>query len=211
LGVTVLLLRRSILTEKLARRGQHIAREYSVDILELTRVGDVMDKDAPTVPMNTTVAELSNRIAQGDPLIARRQATLILDAENKLAGIITRGDILRVLRESMTSTITVMDAGETELIIAHADESLHEAVARMLKHDIGRLPVVERADQRKVVGYLGRAAILAAQAKFYEEEEVRARGPIVPNALEKALSGLANEKLLKRANRDARSSEGGAG
>jgi len=206
LGVTVLLLRRSILTEKLARRGQHIAREYSVDILELTRVGDVMDKDAPTVPMNTTVAELSNRIAQGDPLIARRQATLILDAENKLAGIITRGDILRVLRESMTSNPTVMEAGETKLIVAHADESLHEATARMLKHDIGRLPVVDRADQRKVVGYLGRAAILAAQAKFYEEEEVRARGPIVPNALEKALSGLANEKLLKRTERDTRPS-----
>lgn len=42
LGVTVLLMRRSILTEKLARRGQHIAREYSVDIFELMRVGEVM-------------------------------------------------------------------------------------------------------------------------------------------------------------------------
>ena len=43
LCVTVLLLRRSILTEKLARRGQHIAREYSVDVFERLRVGDVMD------------------------------------------------------------------------------------------------------------------------------------------------------------------------
>jgi len=211
LGVTVLWLRRSILTEKLARRGQHIAREYSVDLLELTRVGDVMDKDVPIVPLNTTVAELSNRIAQGDPLIARRQATLILDPENKLAGIITRGDILRVLRESMTSPVTVIEAGETELVVAYADESLHDAASRMLKHDIGRLPVVDREDPRRVVGYLGRAAILAAQAKFYEEEEVRARGPIVPTALEKALSGFAHEKLLKKRNGAAPSSNGGGG
>ncbi|MDE3067341.1 MAG: chloride channel protein [Verrucomicrobiota bacterium] len=46
LGVTVLVLRRSILTEKLARRGQHIAREYSVDLFELVRVGEVMDRQA---------------------------------------------------------------------------------------------------------------------------------------------------------------------
>jgi chloride channel protein, CIC family len=210
LGVTVLLLRRSILTEKLARRGQHIAREYSVDILELTRVGDVMDKDIPTVPMNMTVAELSNRIAQGDPLIARRQATLIVDANNQLAGIITRGDILRVLRESMTSTITVIEAGETELIVTHEDESLHDAAALMLKHDIGRLPVVDRQDLKRVVGYLGRSGILIAQAKFYEEEEVRGRGPIIPSALEKALSGFTAQKVLKRSSRNGHSSGGGA-
>src|ERR1041384_7526034 len=50
LAVTVLLLRRSILTEKLARRGQHIAREYSVDLFELMRVGDVMDMTPPVAP-----------------------------------------------------------------------------------------------------------------------------------------------------------------
>ena len=44
LPVTALLLRRSTLTEKLARRGQPIARQYSVDSLELVRVGDVMDR-----------------------------------------------------------------------------------------------------------------------------------------------------------------------
>ena len=43
-GVTVLLLRRSILTEKIARRGHHMAREYSVDPFEVHRVGEVMDR-----------------------------------------------------------------------------------------------------------------------------------------------------------------------
>jgi len=199
----VLWLRRSILTEKLARRGQHVAREYSVDLLDLTRVGDVMDKDLPMVPPTTTVAELSNRIAQGDPTISKRQATLIVGEDKKLIGIITRGDILRVLRESLSGTVTVLEAGETKLIVAYEDESLHDAAARMLKHDIGRLPVVDRQDPQHAIGYLGRVAILAAQAKFYEEEEVRTRGPIVPSALEKALSGLKSDKMLKKNATDA--------
>ncbi len=50
LGVTVLLMRRSILTEKIARRGHHITREYSVDLFNLLRVGEVMDENPPTIP-----------------------------------------------------------------------------------------------------------------------------------------------------------------
>ena len=59
--MTVLLLRRSILTEKIARRGHHIFREYSVDPFDIHRVGEVMDRDVPTVPTAMTVAELSRR------------------------------------------------------------------------------------------------------------------------------------------------------
>src|SRR6185369_13539194 len=73
LAVTVLLMRRSILTEKLARRGHHISREYSVDAFDLMRVGDVMEVNAPTTLSTTTIGELSRRIAQGDPAVSRRQ------------------------------------------------------------------------------------------------------------------------------------------
>jgi len=182
LGVTVLLLRRSILTEKLARRGQHIAREYSVDLLELMRVGEAMDKDAPTIPSDMTVAELSRRITNGDPVISRRQGTLILDKEGKLAGIITRGDVVRSLQQSPAGTMTVLEAGKQDLVVAYPDETLQDAIARMLRHDIGRLPVVSRQETGAVLGYLGRASILAARVRYQQEEEVRSRGPIFPFA-----------------------------
>ena len=74
LRVTVLLMRRSILTEKLARRGQHITREYSVDPFELMRVGEVMDTAAPTIPADMNVSQLSELIAKGDPVVARGKA-----------------------------------------------------------------------------------------------------------------------------------------
>jgi hypothetical protein len=80
-AVTVLLLRRSILTEKVARRGHHILREYAVDPFDLLRVNEVMDKVPVTIPATLTFAELSERIARGDPQIARQQGTPIVDEQ----------------------------------------------------------------------------------------------------------------------------------
>jgi H+/Cl- antiporter ClcA len=177
LGVTVLVLRRSILTEKLARRGQHIAREYSVDLFELMRVGEVMDRRFPIIPAEMTVGELSGRITQGDPDISRRQGTLVLGADQKLAGIITRGDLVRAIRADPAGNMSVLDAGETRLVVSYPDELLNDAVAKMLRHDIGRLPVVKRDEPGRVVGYLGRADILGARKRHHEEEEVRSKGP----------------------------------
>jgi CIC family chloride channel protein len=179
LCVTVLLLRRSILTEKLARRGQHIAREYSVDPFELMRVGDVMDRQPPAVSADTTVAALSQRIASGDPVVARRQGTLVVDQAGRLAGIVTRGDLMVVLQNGAGESITVLEAGTTNLVTTHDDATLQDALTLMLRHDIGRLPVVDHADEGKIVGYLGRADILAARRRRQEEEERRERGPLL--------------------------------
>ncbi len=56
------------------------------------------------------------------------------------------------------------------------DELVSEAAAKMLRQDVGRLPVVDRRDERKAVGYLGRAAILAARARRLHDEHVREEG-----------------------------------
>ena len=179
LCVTVLMMRRSILTEKLARRGQHIAREYSVDSFELMRVGEVMDPAAPIIPAHMSVSQLSELIANDDPAVARRQGTIIVDAQNRLAGIITRGDVVRSLEKNASGTSTVLEAGKQDLIVTFADELLHDAVKKMLNNNIGRLPVVDRNNPQRVIGYLGRANILAARLKQHEEEELRERGAVV--------------------------------
>ncbi len=178
LGVTVLVLRRSILTEKLARRGQHIAREYSVDVFEMMRVGDVMDRQVPTVPADMTVGELSDRIAKGHPAVSRRQAVVITDGNQRLAGIITRGDVMRALENDPAGELPVLEAGNTNVIFTYPDELLHDAIAKMLRHSIGRLPVVRRDKPDHIVGYLGRADILGARMRLHDEEELRSQGPI---------------------------------
>ena len=176
-GVTVLLMKRSILTEKLARRGHHISCEYSVDTFDLARVKDVMDRNPPMVSMDTSLRDMVERISSGDPLLASHQATLLMDAQDRLSGIITRGDMLRALRGDDSAGLLVSHVGVTgtSVIVTHPEESLRSALTKMLSHDIGRLPVVEFHDPGRVVGYLGRAALLAARLKPHEEEHVLER------------------------------------
>jgi hypothetical protein len=83
--MTVLLLRRSILTEKVARHRHHLIREYSVDPLEVVRVGGIMDRAVPTLPATMTVTELSEEIAHGDSPLTHRQGTPVVDKEEGYA------------------------------------------------------------------------------------------------------------------------------
>ncbi len=175
LGVTVLLMRRSILTEKIARRGHHISREYSVDLFELMRVNEVMDADPPTVGEDTTVAQLSDSIAQGHPKLIQRQGTIILDKNRRLAGIITRGDLLRAMQQNRAET-PVLEAGKRELIVTYPDEQLRDAVAKMLTNNVGRLPVVDPHDPLHLLGYLGRSCVMSARLRQHDEEHRREPG-----------------------------------
>lgn len=177
LCVTVLILRRSILTEKLARRGQHIACEYSVDPFELIRVSDVMDRNPPLVRGSMTIAALSEKIAGDASPLSRRQASVIVDENGRLAGIITRDTVTRSLVSAGEEQRTVLEAAGGEAEFAYPDETLQAAVRKMLKSEAGRLPVVERSASGKVVGYLGRAEILAARARVHDQEDLHEKGP----------------------------------
>jgi H+/Cl- antiporter ClcA/predicted transcriptional regulator len=174
-GVTVLLLRRSILTEKVARRGYHVMREYGVDPLTMVRVGEVMDKNPPLIPAKMLLSELSDRIARAEPEVSRHEGLLLVDDKQQLAGIITRGDVIRALAENGDNHITVSGAGSHNVIVTYADELLYEAVSKMVHNNIGRLPVVSRREPRRIVGYIGRSNLMAGRLRHFEDEYVRER------------------------------------
>jgi CBS domain-containing protein len=174
--VTVLVMKRSILTEKVARRGYHITREYSVDPFELTRVGDAMDRAVHAVPATMTVGELARRISERDPEVTRHHAVPLVDEAGKLAGIITRGDVLRALEQPEGRDLSVRQAGTSPAVTVFPDQLIQEAVNRMLRHKIGRVLVVDRDDPRQIVGYLGRPGILEARLHRHHEEHVREPG-----------------------------------
>jgi len=120
---------------------------------------------------------------RGEPEVCRRQGTLLVDSQNRLAGIATRGDLLRALQRDPSGQTRALDAGSTQAITAHPDEPLQDAIARMLKHDVGRLPVVSRSDPGQVVGYLGRNGLMIARSRYHEEEEIREKshwGDLLP-------------------------------
>lgn len=176
-GVAMLFMpKSSIMTEKLARRGLRIHQDYETDVLQQVAVEETMDREVPTIPSDMRLGELARRIARHDPEVSRHQGMVLIDADGNLAGIITRSDVLRALETDPAGAMTVLDAGTREVVVAYPDELLHDASAKMLRHNIGRLPVVDRDDPRRVVGYLGRPGIMAARLRRLEEEHVREPG-----------------------------------
>jgi H+/Cl- antiporter ClcA len=166
----------SIMTEKLARRGLRIHQDYETDVLQQMSVSETMDKQVPTVAGDMRLSDLAEKIANRDPEVSRHQGLVVLDRSGKLAGIITRGDVFRTLDEDTAGTMTVLEAATRDLIVTYPDEGLHEASAKMLRNNVGRLPVVDRKDPSRVVGYLGRHGIMSARMHRLDEEHVRERG-----------------------------------
>jgi CIC family chloride channel protein len=176
-GIAMLLMPgASIMTEKLARRGLRTHQDYEADVLQQMVVSETMDPGVPTLPAEMLVGELADRIARREPEVSAHQGMFILDANGKLAGVITRGDVLRALDKDPSGAMTVTEAGTRDLIVTYPEEVLHEASVKMLRNNIGRLPVVDREDPRHVVGYLGRPGIMAARLRRLEDEHVREPG-----------------------------------
>jgi CIC family chloride channel protein len=184
-GIAMLLMpASSIMTEKLARRGLHVHQDYEADVLSQARVAETMEQEFPSIPANTTVGALAARIAKHEPAVARHEALLILDDAGKLCGIITRGDLLRALDKDSSGAMTIQEAGATRLVVTHPDELVSEAASKMLRNDIGRLPVVDRSDHRKAVGYLERSGVMAARLRRFQDEHVREPGWFTSNGAE---------------------------
>ncbi len=202
-GVTVFSLRRSILTEKVARRGYHLMREYWVDPLTLVRISDVMDADPPSITWTMTVGELADRIIRADPRVCRRHALPIVDDQRRLVGIVTRGDMLRAIADSGAET-PVLDAGSRNPAVTYPDELVYAALDTMLSKDIGRLLVVARDEPDRLLGYLGRAELLAARQQHFSEERHRERGWLTV-----ATRMLKLNKILRQRGRISESEKAG--
>jgi H+/Cl- antiporter ClcA len=179
-AVTVLLMKRSILTEKVARRGYHVIREYSVSPLARFRVEDVMERDTPTIPADARADQLLRRLLELDPILGRRHAWPLVDDSGALVGILTRGDLLSSIdRDDMgdgDSDPCVLEIGSRNLVIAYADDLLQDAVDAMIRAGVARLPVVNRSDPTRLVGMVSRDGLAAAYRALLDDEQVRERG-----------------------------------
>lgn len=176
-GIAMLLMpSASIMTEKLVRRGLRIHQDYEADMLQQMSVSQTMDPEVPAVPGDMWLVDLADRIARRDPEVSQHQALFIMGVDGKLAGVITRGDVFRALDKDSTQSMTVLEAGTRDVVVTYPDEALHDASAKMLLNNIGRLPVVDRKDPGHVVGYLGRHGIMAARLRRLDEEHVRESG-----------------------------------
>jgi chloride channel protein, CIC family len=173
--VGVLLMKRSILTEKVARHGHHLTREYSVDPYEILRVAEVMNEDVDTLPSSMTLRDatvlLTGRAAADDPS-RWHQGYPVVTSEGNVAGVLTRGDVVRWSAEEALASETL---GELvgEPVVGHPGEPVGRLADRMAARDVGRTPIVD--DEGKLVGIVSRRDLLRARSKRMTDELERAR------------------------------------
>jgi CBS domain-containing protein len=178
-AVTVLVMKRSILTEKVARRGYHISREYAVDPLELTSIEEVMTREVVVIPASMPVMALLARFRGS----SKHQAYPVVASDGNLQGVITRANLLEEWvftdvgtgREANNELIIAFDLVNREAIVAYPWESCRTAAQRMAQNGVGRLPVVSPDDPRKVIGIISRSDVLKPRARQVEEEDQRER------------------------------------
>ena len=167
---TVLVLKRSILTEKVARRGFHLSREYSVDPLEVIFVREVMRTRLIAFEGSGTIAEARSMVKDGHSSRGQHLYPVIKD-DRRLGGVITRKDLA-----SHPGELTRMsDLARSNPIMAFADEPLSTVVYRMAETGYTRMPVVDSDEERTLVGMISLDDLLHARARNLSEERTRER------------------------------------
>jgi CBS domain-containing protein len=174
-AVSVLVLKRSVLTEKIARRGYHLSREYDVDPLEILFVGEVMEPDIVTFDAHVSAAAALDEVSGTDPerVLARRQMLYpVMDRRGRMCGIVTR---------TMLETAVHDRAGEQPLaalaigrpVVTHADETLRAVAQAMAAHEVDKMPVVDRSDPTRVIGIVSLTMLLAGRLRDLQEARER--------------------------------------
>jgi H+/Cl- antiporter ClcA len=174
-GITVLSLRRSILTEKISRRGYHLSCEYAIDPLEILFVREVMRSNVLSLRADMTLEALSRMVKTEH---RRSQRLLpIVDADGRLVGVLTRSDVRRALEEHPNdcAAVTLGQLARPNPVEAHPNEPLRIVVNRMADTGITRFPVVENSDSRKLLGIVALSDLLKARAHQLDEEYHRER------------------------------------
>ena len=167
-GVTVLLMKRSILTEKIARRGQHITREYGVDPYELARVGEVMVREVDTLSTELSIADAVAALQAG-----RHRIYPVVDDHGRPVGLVSRAEALQWAVEGGHVGETLGErVSDASLPIVHEQEVAATAVDLMLASGQGRIPVVD-PKTGVLVGLVTRKDLLQVRASVVRSEQDR--------------------------------------
>lgn len=168
-GVSVLVMRRSILTEKIARRGRHVLQEYTVDPLDFLQAEQVMTPAPHTLPATMTAAEACAFFGEE----GRHRSYPVVDDEGRLLGMVSRLDALRwqvggapagATMAEMLSDVSVPSGNPKDAISRIAD--------MMVDTGCGRIPIVDPAS-RRVIGILTRHDLLKTRHAHRSAENLR--------------------------------------
>lgn len=176
-GFTVLVMRRSILTEKVSRRGYHLSREYATDPLEILFVREVMRTNMVALSKNTALQDLAQTLKSTPDSNRVQRLFPIIDDDEHLLGVTTRKELQKLALQQETSSDNEQrnTLVYTQPVVAYPDEPLRAVVYRMAESGFTRFPVVERANPQKLLGIVSLGDLLKARSRNLEEERQRER------------------------------------
>jgi len=164
--ISTLLMKHTIMTEKIARRGLHVPSDYGADHLARTLVRDALSREVTTVNAEQTVEELREWLRAHEEGFSH-QGFPVMDSQGELAGVITRKDIFAAESGAQATIASLL---HRPLAVAFEDNTLREAADLMVLEKVGRLPIVLREDPLKLVGIITRSDLLHAHESRIEEE-----------------------------------------
>ncbi|HEX7937010.1 MAG TPA: chloride channel protein [Paraburkholderia sp.] len=164
-GFTVLFMRRSILTEKVARRGYHIYREYSIDPLERHYVDEVMTRTVATIDAKETVADVL-RVYFG---ASQKHRAYPVVASGKLVGMADRTLLEQIPADEASASLGRFFA-HSRLEIALPRETCRSVAARLAITGLDRVPVVEDETTRRLLGIVSRHDLVKPSMSVFAEE-----------------------------------------
>jgi len=158
--VSLLMMRSTIMTEKLARRGTDVESDYAVDYLSQILVKDVASPDVVALDADDAIEEVRDWMASREDE-SRHQGFPVVDKDGTLLGVVGRGDLLDL---ELPIDAKVRDVIKRPPVVISAESTVRQAADHMVRQGVGRLPVVTRADPDHVVGIVTRSDLLAAHA-----------------------------------------------
>jgi chloride channel protein, CIC family len=165
--VSCLLMRNTIMTEKIARRGIRVPSEYAADFLDQVRVAEFAAKEVVAFAESDSLAHLRRWFESGAPG-SQHHGFPVVDAGGRLLGVVTRREIAE---QRKSGELPVARLLKRPPAVAFDDNSLREAADLMVSQGVGRLPVVSRKAPNQVIGILTRSDLLAAHARRLNEND----------------------------------------
>ena len=170
-AISVLLMRRSILTEKIARRGRHILQEYTVDPLDLLQAAQLMTPHPQMLSGGLTIEQTLTFFTTQ----AEHRSYPVVDAGGRLIGLVSRTDALRwQIDQSLAKTLLSDAISDSTQPVAYPDTPSGVVADLIIETGIGRIPIVDR-ETRKVLGILSRQDLLKARSTNRLAETGRSR------------------------------------
>lgn len=170
--VSGLLMRHTIMTEKIARRGVRVPAEYAADYLDRILVRDACTRDVVTLRAEQSLEEVRAWL-DGGGAEAKHQGFPVVDAQGALRGVVTRRDLLD---RHLSGGHTVGALVKRPALVVREDHSLREAADHMVEADVGRLVVLSADGEHRMAGIVTRGDLLAAHARRLREANVASQG-----------------------------------